>query len=87
VEIFFLLERHMDDPPLGRVQNSERKRNAILSNMSGGELSHRMQLGFSSLTKTFGVDNEPVLTIETPSHRLKEDHLERIKHFTIFSES
>jgi hypothetical protein len=86
MEILFLLQRHVNDPSLSRVQNTKRKRHAILTNMSRGKLRHRVQLSLSSLSESFGVDDESMLTIEAPSHDLKENDFECIQHLAILSE-
>src|SRR6185436_9854777 len=82
-KIFFLLQREMNDPSLGRIQNSEGKWNAVLANMTGGKFRHRVKLGFARLTKSVGIDDEAMLSIKVASHRLKQNYLERVQQLTV----
>jgi len=82
-KIFFLLQREMNDPSLGRIQNSERKWNAVLANMTGGKFRHRVELGFARLTKAVGIDDEAMLSIKVASHRLKQNYFERVQQLTV----
>jgi hypothetical protein len=70
-QVLFLLKRHVNYPPLSRVQNSEGEGNTVFSNMTRRKFCHRMQLGFAGLAKTFRIDNKAMLSIETAAHDLK----------------
>jgi hypothetical protein len=54
--------------------------------MSRGELRHRVELGFARLTKTVGVDDEAVLSIQAASQRLEKYHFKRVEELTVLSE-
>ena len=77
----------MNYPALGRIENSKRKRNSILSNMSGSKLCHRMKLRFAGLAKPIGIDHESMLAIEAAAHRLEQQHLKRVKQLAVLRKS
>jgi len=86
-EIFFLLQREVDDAALGGVENAEGKGASVFADLVGGKARHRVKLGLARLAKALGVDDEAVLAIETSSHRLKEQDLERIQQLSVLGES
>jgi hypothetical protein len=84
-KIFFLLERHVNYATLGRIENTERKRNSILTNMSGREFRHRVKLSSTGLAKTVRINYESMLSIQRAAHRLEEQYLERVEQLAVLS--
>ena len=48
-KIFFFLQRHVDNAPLGRIENAKCERAAIFSNLFGSKSSHGVKLSLSGL--------------------------------------
>lgn len=76
----------MDYPALGRVQHTKCEWYSVLANMPGGKFCHSVQLSFSRLAKAVGVDDESVLTIQAPTHDLKQQHFECVKQLAILGQ-
>lgn len=74
----------MDDPSFSGIQDAERKGAAALPHLFPGESCHRLKLCLARLTKTVGVNNEPMFPFELSSVNLKENRLEGIQQFGIF---
>lgn len=85
-EVGFLLESHMDDAPLSRIEYAERKRPAILADLVSGKSCHRVQLGLAGLTKSVSVHDKAVFAVKFAAKCLEKQHLERIKQFAVFGQ-
>src|SRR5215213_3308107 len=77
----------MNYSTLGRIQNSERERDTILSNVAGGKFRHRVKLRLAGLTESLRIHYKAMLALEISAHDLKQEHLERIKQLAVLCES
>ena len=76
----------MDDAALGRVEDAEGERAAVLSDLIGGKACHRVKLGLAGLPKPLGVDDESMLAVELAAINLEKHDLKSIEQFAVLGQ-
>jgi len=73
----------MNDAALCGIQYAKRKGPSVFSHLLAGKTRHCVQLGLARLTKSFGINDEAMLTIKLTTKRLEKHDLKGVKHLAI----